>query len=140
MLFRKANSSPDEPEADVPEPVIETAGPPEIEASGVLTVDCRAVVRNWKALSSYAAPAECAAVVKADAYGCGIEPVSKALAAAGCNTFFVADLADARRLRPQLPDATIYVMNGIVPGTAAVYGELNLQPVIGNLGELAEWD
>ena len=140
MLFRKSNSSSDEPEADLPEPVITTGGPPEIEASGVVTVDCRAIVRNWKRLTSYASPAECAPVVKADAYGCGIEAVSKALAAAGAATFFVADLLDARRLRAALPDVTIYVMNGIAPATAPTFADLNAQPVIGNLPELAEWD
>jgi alanine racemase len=141
MLFRKANSSSDEqPDVDAPEPVITTAGPAEAEANGVLTVDCRAIVRNWKALSSYAAPAECAAVVKADAYGCGLEPVGKALAAAGCATFFVADLVDARRLRALLPKATIYVTNGVAPGAAPAFAEINAQPVIGNLAELAEWD
>src|SRR4051794_21436119 len=141
MLFRKANSLADEPaEQDVPEPVIETGGPAEGEASGVLTVDCRAIVRNWKALTSYAAPAECAGVLKADAYGLGITQVGKALAAAGCVTFFVADLNDARALRAALPRATIYVTNGLVSTTAPVFAEINVQPVIGNLAELAEWD
>lgn len=140
MLFRKTNLPSDETEADAPEPVIVTAGPDEIDANGILTIDCRAIVRNWKALSSYAAPAECAAVVKADAYGCGLEPVCQALAAAGCTTFFVADLVDARRLRALLPEAVIYVTNGIVSGSAPAFAEINAQPVIGNLAELAEWD
>jgi alanine racemase len=141
MLFRKANPAPDEqPDVDAPEPVITAVGPDEAEANGILTVDCRTIVRNWKALTSYAAPAECAAVVKADAYGLGLEPVSKALAAAGCTTFFVADLIDARRLRSAVPDATIYVTNGIVSGSAPVFAGINAQPVIGNLAELAEWD
>jgi alanine racemase len=142
MLFRKANSlTGDEPvEADVPEPVISTGGWPEVEASGVLTVDCRAIARNWKALSNHAAPAECSAVIKADAYGCGIEPVAKALVAAGCTTFFVANLPEARRLRAVAPDAAIYVTNGIVGGTAPKFAEINAQPVIGNFAELAEWD
>ncbi|HWM46839.1 MAG TPA: alanine racemase [Xanthobacteraceae bacterium] len=141
MLFRKANSSEAElPGAGAPEPVITTGGPAELEASGILTIDCRAIVRNWKALTNYAAPAEVAAVVKADAYGCGLEPISEALAEAGCRTFFVAQLPDARRLRAVLPDAAIYVTNGIVPGSAAAFAEIDAQPVIGNLAELAEWD
>ena len=39
------------------------------------------------------------AVVKADAYGLGLKPVVTALAQAGCKTFFVADLAEARTVR-----------------------------------------
>jgi alanine racemase len=147
MLFRK----PIEDQADVSKAEVAeapaaapvstiTAGPPENEAGGVLTIDCRAIVQNWRALSSQAAPAECGAVVKADAYGCGLEPVSRALADAGCRTFFVAHLSEARRLRAALPATSIFVTNGIPPGTASVFAEINAQPVIGNLAELAEWD
>ena len=69
-------------------------------------------------------PSECAAVIKADGYGCGIEPVARALAQAGCKTFFVADLPEARRARAAAPDAAIYVLNGLLPGTAATFADL----------------
>src|SRR6478672_7539973 len=110
------------------------------EAGAMLTIDCGAIVANWRILGSRAAPADCAAVVKADAYGCGLEPVATALAAAGCETFLVAHLAEARRLRAALPSVVIYVLNGIVPGSAHLFAEIDARPVIGNLGELAEWD
>ena len=74
-------------------------GPPEAEAGGILTIDLAAIVANWRALSERAAPAQCAAVVKADGYGCGVEQVAGALAKAGCTTFFVANLPEARRAR-----------------------------------------
>jgi alanine racemase len=61
-------------------------------ATGVLTVDLDAIVANWRKLEKTAVPAECAGVVKADAYGCGAEQVARALANAGCKTFFVATL------------------------------------------------
>ena len=64
--------------------------------NGVLTVDLDAIVANWRKLEKTAVPAECAAVIKANAYGCGIAPVARALAAAGCKTFFVATLDEAR--------------------------------------------
>ena len=51
-------------------------------ATGVLTVDLDAIVANWRKLEKAAVPAECAAVIKADAYGCGVDPVARALAAA----------------------------------------------------------
>ncbi len=110
------------------------------EAYGVLTIDLGAVVANWRELSSRAGPAECGAVVKADGYGCGLEPVTGALAAGGCETFFVAQLAEARRVRAVAPGATIYVLNGLLPGTAPAYAEAHLRPVIGSLAELAEWE
>src|SRR4051812_10746947 len=137
MLVRKDNLPP---AIDDTADGAQTAGPPEAEVGAVLTVDCAAIVRNWKKLSNHAAPADCAAVVKADAYGCGVAPVASALFAAGCRTFFVAQIAEARALREALPEATIYVTNGIPAGAAPLFGELNVQPVIGSLAELAEWD
>jgi alanine racemase len=59
-------------------------------ATGVLTIDLDAIIANWRKLESQGVPAECSAVVKANAYGCGTEPVVRALATAGCKTFFVA--------------------------------------------------
>lgn len=117
-----------------------TSGPPEAQAGGILTVDLGALVENWQALGRRATPAECTAVVKADAYGCGIEQVVPALARAGCKTFFVADLSEARRAREVAPEAAIYVLNGLMPGTAPVFAELRARPVIGSMVELAEWD
>jgi alanine racemase len=65
-------------------------------STGILTIDLDAIVANWRKLEKTGVPAECAGVVKADAYGCGIDPVTRALAAAGCKTFFVATLDEAR--------------------------------------------
>jgi alanine racemase len=117
-----------------------TAGPPENEAGGILTVDLSAVEANWRALSRRVMPCECAAVVKANAYGCGIEQVVGALTRAGCKSFFVADLSEARRARNVAPQPAIYVLNGLAPGSAANFAEINVRPVIGSMVELAEWD
>ena len=117
----------------------ENQGPRASEAGGVLSIDLAALVANWQALSSRVAPAACAAVVKADGYGCGIEPVTEALAKAGCRTFFVADLSEARRVRAVSPNAIVYVLNGLPPGTLSAYAEADARPVIGSLLECDEW-
>ena len=77
--------------------------------------------------------------MKADAYGCGIEPVVGALAKAGCRTFFVANLAEARRARAVAADAAVYVLNGLMPGTAGAYLQADLRPVIASWAEWDEW-
>ena len=123
-----------------PDTAAVTAGPPAAEAGGILTIDLAAIEANWRALGRRAMPAECAAVVKADGYGLGAEPVGKRLARAGCKSFFVADLAEARRLRAALPDPAIYVLDGVLPTTAAAFADINARPVIGSMVELAEWD
>src|SRR5256885_9654164 len=113
--------------------------PAESEAGGILTIDLAALAENWRALARRAAPAQCAGVIKADGYGCGVEQVAAALAQAGCETFFVANLAEARRARATAPAATIYVLNGLLPGTAPAYADANLRPVLGSSAELDEW-
>jgi alanine racemase len=128
------------PAEPIPPETIITAGPPAAEAGGILTVDLTAVEANWKALAHRAMPAECGAVIKADGYGCGIEPVASQLAKAGCNTLFVADLSEARRVRATVAEPAVYVLNGLMPGTAPTYADLNVRPVIGSMTELAEWD
>jgi alanine racemase len=85
-------------------------GPSEAEAGGVLTIDLSAIVANWRLLGARAASAECGAVVKADAYGCGIEPVVAALTAAGCRTLFVAHIEEGRRARRTAPQADVYLL------------------------------
>jgi len=55
-------------------------GPPEAVAGGVLKISLTALAFNWDALAKRT-EAECAAVVKADAYGCGIGPIT---ARSGC--------------------------------------------------------
>jgi len=132
------------PDLVPPEPApldkLEHAGPPEAEAGGILTIDLSAIEANWRALNRRAMPSECAAVIKADGYGCGIEKVASTLAKAGCKTFFVADLEEARRARVAAPEPSIYVLNGLLPGTAAAYADIRARPVIGSMVELAEWD
>lgn len=108
-------------------------------AGAVLTIDLAAIVENWRTLSAVAAPAECAAVVKADAYGLGIDRVAPALWRAGALTFFVAHLNEGIRLRALLPDAVIYVLNGLMPGTGPAFAAAKLRPVLGSVPEIAEW-
>ena len=109
-------------------------------ATGVLIVDLDAIVANWRKLEKSAVPAECAGVVKADAYGCGLDPVARALAAAGCKTFFVATLDEARATRASVPQATIYVLDGFFQNCGDAFAKIDAKPVIGDLNELAEWD
>jgi alanine racemase len=124
------------------EPLAETAdiAQAEPETGGTLTIDLAAIEANWRTLAHQALTVECAAVVKANAYGLGLEPVAARLAKAGCKTFFVADLAEARRVRARARDATIYVLNGCTPENSPGFVELNAQPVINSMTELAEWD
>src|ERR1700760_4605362 len=109
-------------------------------ATGILTIDLDAIIANWRKLEKTAVPAECAAVVKANAYGCGAVEVAKALAAPGCKTFFVATIEEARVVRSALPTAALYALDGFFQNSGDAYAAIDCKPVIGDLNELAEWD
>jgi len=106
----------------------------------VLEVDLTGVAANWRLLAALVAPAECAAVVKADAYGLGAPQVSAALAAAGCRLFFVATLDEAIAVRDRLPaSCEIAVLNGPLPGSTGEFVFHRLIPVLNEPGQIADW-
>lgn len=116
------------------------ASDPASRAGAVLEIDLGAIIANWRFLRGRVAPAECAAVVKADAYGLGAARVAPALAAAGCRVFFVATLDEAIALRPALPEAAeIAVLNGLLPGTAGDFAANRLLPVLNDPAQIAAW-
>lgn len=108
-------------------------------AGGRLTIDLDALVDNWRKLSGLAAPGECAGVVKGNAYGLGLEPVSRALWNAGCRTFFVALPQEAFELRGYLPDANVYCLGGLTPGGAVDFTTHGVRPVLNTPDEVDEW-
>ncbi|MEN8722875.1 MAG: alanine racemase [Alphaproteobacteria bacterium] len=105
-----------------------------------LDIDLAALADNWRHLAKQSGPATCGAAVKADAYGLGIAPAGRALAAAGCETFFVSQAAEGLALRQAVgPDCTIYILNGPLESALPAYRQAHLSPVINDLGQLALW-
>ncbi len=104
-----------------------------------LVIDLDALTRNWQALARMVRPAECAGVVKADAYGLGATRVAQSLAHAGCRRFFVANPDGAAALRTVLDDAArVYVLNGLIAATGDLAAH-NLVPVLNDLGQVVRW-
>lgn len=106
---------------------------------GRLTVDLGALVRNWRALDRVSQGALTAPVVKANAYGIGLQAAAPALARAGARFFFVATPDEGIALRGSLPEAHIFVLNGLYPGASSIYLEHRLMPVLGSVSSLEEW-
>lgn len=113
--------------------------PADAGETAILTIDLAALAANYQKLRTLAAPAECAAVVKADAYGLGMREAAPALWRAGCRTFFVATPSEAGDLRALLPEAEIYIFDGLLPGTAETFRAAHLRPVLNSLEEIKEW-
>ncbi|PKO56297.1 MAG: alanine racemase, partial [Betaproteobacteria bacterium HGW-Betaproteobacteria-19] len=109
-------------------------------AGAVLVVDLDAICNNWRALRARLGGAQCAAVVKADAYGLGAQRVARALYRAGCRHFFVAHVDEAIALRPLLDaDASLYALHGSPPGAEAEFPAHGVVPVLNSLRQLAAW-
>lgn len=109
-------------------------------AGALLTVDLNAIAANFLSLSARLGPtAECGAVVKADAYGLGIEPVARALWTAGCRCFFVAITEEGIQLRELLRDAVIQIFNGVEADTVAPTADAGLIPVLNHPGQVEAW-
>jgi alanine racemase len=104
-----------------------------------LTVRLGAVVSNYRRCQRLAGPAAVAGVVKADAYGLGAAAVTKALADAGCDTFFVARVEEGAALRPVVPNARIFVLDGAFTDSIPALISHRLTPVLNSLVQIAAW-
>ena len=104
-----------------------------------LTIDLAALAANYKAMQKNAGKAEASAVVKANGYGLGMAEIATALTDAGCKTFWVAQLNEGITLRALLPDAVIYVLNGVSSGMAADFVTHDLRPCLITRAQVEEW-
>lgn len=107
--------------------------------NAILTIDLGALQENWRILRGLAGGAECGAAVKANAYGLGMLPVCRALWGAGCRSFFVARPREGERLRGLLPEATIYVLDGLLAGEPEHFERFALRPALISLAEARGW-
>jgi alanine racemase len=108
-------------------------------APGVVVVDLDALARNYALLAGTVHPAECGAVVKANAYGLGLGPVARRLHAAGCRRFFVATADEGIALRALLPEAIIYVFDGVMDADLDALVGADLVPVLNSLPQIERW-
>lgn len=107
--------------------------------TGELQIDLSKVTANWRTLDRLTAGSEVAAVLKADAYGLGATPIARALHAAGCQTFFVAEPGEGIALRDVVPDATIFVLTGATPGAEDDLVHHRLVPVLISGAQVERW-
>lgn len=108
-----------------------------LSASNRLTIDLNALADNWRSMNARSGRARAAAVLKADAYGLGIDEAAPALYAAGARDFFVANAEEGADLRPLVPEGRIYILAGMWPGNEALFFDNDLVPVINSDEQLA---
>ncbi|WP_417208310.1 alanine racemase [Antarctobacter sp.] len=105
-------------------------------AQAQLTIDLAALRANWRSLAEMS-QTETGAVVKADAYGLGVDRVAPALADEGARRFFVAIAEEGAELRRILgPRPEICVFSGHMAGDAALIRDAQLTPMINSIDQM----
>jgi alanine racemase len=106
-------------------------------AQARLSIDLSALCANWRMLRDAAPGAEAGAVVKANAYGLGLEQVAPALAAEGARKFFVATAEEGAALRAILgPGPEIHVFSGHMEGDAEMIRGAALIPMLNSIDQM----
>jgi len=106
----------------------------------ILEINLNNILKNYQFLHQLAPQAIAAAVVKDDAYGLGaVKVADKLYHEAHCRHFFVAHGIEGERLRPVVPEAQIYVLQGIGEDSLASFQNARLTPVIASPQQLLFW-
>ncbi len=108
---------------------------------GILSIDLAALASNWRTLKSQLGSTNCAATLKADAYGIGASRAVVKLVRAGCRDFFVASNDEGIALRRVLTetglDSHIHILSGpMIPQAMVEHG---LTPVLNSLSDIKMW-
>jgi alanine racemase len=115
-----------------------------------LNISLSAIANNYNYFKKTAKNSVCSAVVKANAYGLGVDKVAPTLAKEGCRDFFVANLDEAIELRKILDEAetglkidskdiNISVFHGVKDDEGDYFKENKITPVINNYEQLEYW-
>ena len=106
----------------------------------VFEINLSALLDNYQNLQKLSPVSISAAVVKDDAYGLGAKEVSSYLYQYGkCRHFFVAHAIEGACIRPLIPDATIYVLQGMGDDNIDLFNEYNLTPVVSSWEQFEYW-
>ena len=104
-----------------------------------IRVDTAALAANYRYLRKRSR-ADCAGVVKADAYGLGLEPVVNTLRREGCEIFFVATLNEALAVRALSSDIRVLLLAGVHSAeAAAAVAQARIEPVLNSPAQLTYW-
>ncbi|MDR2268316.1 MAG: alanine racemase [Holosporaceae bacterium] len=110
-------------------------------ALAAIVIDLDALAYNYHSVKKeLRANSSIAAVVKANAYGFGMIPVSKRLYREGCKVFFVATIDEGIKLRDALPqDTKIFVLAGVPSKCDDIMHKYNLVPVLNSMQQVRNW-
>ena len=111
-------------------------------SNSFLEINIDSIIHNYQLINTTVGNTECAAVLKADAYGMGASVIAKALDKAGCSTFFVATIDEGIELRACFSknENKIAVLSGLLEGSEDIFYDNNLTPVLNDIEQIKKWD
>ena len=112
-----------------------------IDQNTILEIDLKSICYNFNKIKKIVGK-NCivAATVKANAYGLGLEKVSKSLIKNKCKDFFVATLMEGIELRSYNKSVNIYILNGLYSGKCSIYKKYKLTPVLNSIKQIREYE
>lgn len=109
--------------------------------SGVLSIDLGALSQNYNIFKKrVGSHVEVAGVVKANAYGVGLQPVVETLVQEQCPQFFVATLDEAIAFRSFNQNTPVAVLGGLFIGGEKEYLKHNILPVLNTSDDIDRWN
>ena len=111
-------------------------------SNSFLEINIDSIIHNYQLINNKVGNTECAAVLKADAYGMGASVIAKALHRAGCSTFFVATIDEGIELRTCFSknENKIAVLSGFLEGSEDIFYNNKLTPVLNDIEQIKKWD
>ena len=111
-------------------------------SNSFLEINIDSIIHNYQLINNKVGNTECAAVLKADAYGMGASVISKALDRAGCSIFFVATIDEGIELRTCFSknENKIAVLSGFLEGSEDIFYNNKLIPVLNDIEQIKKWD
>jgi alanine racemase len=108
--------------------------------NNILEINLSTIKDNYRYLSKIVS-SNIAPVLKANAYGLGVENISRALIQEGCKDFFVSSLDEALELRYLYKEnINIYVLSGLIPMEMEQARIYKIIPVINHLDQLENYN
>lgn len=106
----------------------------------MLTIDLRALADNYRLFQKLAGPScSVAGIVKANAYGLGLEEVVRVLDGLSCPQYFVATIQEALDAK-RVTNAPVAVLNGLQTAEQAhEYLSRDIMPVLNALHDIRIW-
>ena len=107
----------------------------------ILEINLNNILENYHSLQKIAVHSVCAAVIKDDAYGLGAKVIAPLLYnKADCRNFFCAHAVEGTEIAPLVPEATIFVLQGIGEDSLEQFQQhRQLIPVISSPEMLEFW-